>query len=103
MRSEPEMGRWGISWAREGMTEKQNTAAGLLRDLSSAINLDALPDMSRPLPATEQVIHFGGGQTEAMVTLAPGEHTLQLLLGDFAHIPMGEDMLSPKISITVVE
>ncbi len=67
------------------------------------INLDALPDMSRPLPATEQVIHFGGGQTEAIVTLAPGEHTLQLLLGDFAHIPLGEDMLSPKITITVVE
>ncbi len=67
------------------------------------INVDTLPDMSRPLPATEQVIHFGGGQTEAVVSLAPGEHTLQLLLGDFAHIPLGEEMLSSKISITVTE
>ncbi len=67
------------------------------------INVDTLPDMSRPLPATEQIIHFGGGQTETVVTLAPGKHTLQLLLGDYAHIPVGEEMLSPKITITVAD
>ena len=67
------------------------------------IDVDTLPDMGRPLPATDQVIHFGGGQTETQVTLAPGKHTLQLLLGDYAHIPLGEGMLSPKITITVVE
>jgi len=38
-----EIGKWGMRWAREGMTEKQNTAAGLLRDLAGAINLDELP------------------------------------------------------------
>lgn len=38
-----EMGKWGMRWAREGMTDRQNTAAGLLRDLAGAINLEALP------------------------------------------------------------
>ena len=67
------------------------------------INVDTLPDLSRPLPSSDQIIHFGGGQTEAPITLPPGEHTLQLLLGDYAHIPLGEDLLSDKITITVVE
>ncbi len=67
------------------------------------IDVDTLPDLSRPLPVTDQVVHFGGGQTEAQVTLAPGQHTLQLLLGDFAHIPHSKPVLSPKITITVVE
>jgi DNA-binding HxlR family transcriptional regulator len=38
-----EMGKWGMRWAREGMTDKQNTAAGLLRDLAGAVNVDELP------------------------------------------------------------
>ncbi len=67
------------------------------------IDVDTLPDMSRPLPTTDQIIHFGGGQTETVVTLAPGKHTLQLLLGDYAHIPVDEEMLSPKITVTVAE
>lgn len=67
------------------------------------INVDTLPDMSRPLPATDQIMHFGGGQTETEITLPPGQHTLQLLLGDYAHIPMGEKLMSEKITVTVVE
>ena len=67
------------------------------------IDLDTLPDMTRPLPTTDQVRHFGGGQTETEITLTPGEHTLQLLLGDYAHVPLGEPLLSQKITITVVE
>lgn len=65
------------------------------------IDVDELPDMTRPLPATDNIVHFGGGQTETEITLAPGTHTLQLLLGDFAHIPLGENMLSNKITVTV--
>jgi DNA-binding HxlR family transcriptional regulator len=38
-----EMGRWGMRWASEGMTEKQNTASGLVRDFAGAIDVDALP------------------------------------------------------------
>ncbi len=46
-------------------------------------------------------IHFGGGQTEAMVELAPGKHRLQLLLGDHNHIPHQTPVLSKPITITV--
>jgi len=51
------------------------------------INLAEAPDMSAPLPANDNVKHFGKGQTEATLKLAPGTHTLQLLLGNFAHVP----------------
>ena len=38
------------------------------------IDLDELPPLDRPLPATEQVIHFGKGQTETTLDLEPGQH-----------------------------
>jgi len=38
-----EMGKWGIRWSADCMTEKQNTAAGLARDLASALKIDELP------------------------------------------------------------
>lgn len=65
------------------------------------IDVDAMPPESQPLPATDQVRHFGGGQTETVLDLAPGEHTLQLVLGDHLHIPHEPPVLSPKITITV--
>jgi len=61
------------------------------------------PDFSMPLPANKNVIHFGKGQTETELTLAPGEHTLQLLLGDYLHIPHEAPVLSEKITITVAQ
>ena len=65
------------------------------------IDLEELPSMELPLPKNENVVHFGGGQTETQLELAPGEHTLQLLLGDHAHIPHTPPVMSPKITITV--
>ena len=46
-------------------------------------------------------MHFGKGQTETTVTLTPGKHTLQLLLGDSNHVPHSPPVLSKKITITV--
>jgi hypothetical protein len=66
------------------------------------IDIDTLPPDSLPLPATEQVRHFGLGQTEAEIALEPGEHTLQLVLGDALHIPHQPPVRSEKITITVV-
>ncbi|MGR8946542.1 MAG: DUF4399 domain-containing protein [Gammaproteobacteria bacterium] len=60
-----------------------------------------LPDLSKPIPKDAQHRHFGGGQTEATIELAPGEHTLQLILGDFKHVPHPEAVISPQIRITV--
>ncbi|MCF6226681.1 MAG: DUF4399 domain-containing protein [Xanthomonadales bacterium] len=65
------------------------------------INLETLPDMTKPLAATDKIVHFGGGQTETELTLSPGTHTLQLLLGDYAHTPHAKPVLSKQITITV--
>ena len=58
-------------------------------------------DISRPLPVTEQIKHFGGGQTETTLKLPKGKHTLQLLLGNYVHIPHSKPVMSEKITITV--
>lgn len=65
------------------------------------VDLDELPPMDAPLPSTDQVIHFGGGQTSTELELEPGEHTLQLLLGDHMHVPHEPPVMSEKITITV--
>ena len=65
------------------------------------IDMEELPPMDKPLPASENLVHFGKGQTEASVELAPGVHTLQLLMGNFIHVPHDAPVLSEKITITV--
>ncbi|MBI2383141.1 MAG: DUF4399 domain-containing protein [Gammaproteobacteria bacterium] len=58
-------------------------------------------DPNAPLPANDQVKHFGGGQTETTLELKPGKHTLQLVLGDWKHQPHNPAVASEKIAITV--
>jgi Domain of unknown function (DUF4399) len=65
------------------------------------IDADIPADTSLPLPATDNIKHFGKGQTETTLTLAPGKHTLQLVLGDHMHIPFNPVVASQKITITV--
>ena len=60
-----------------------------------------LPPQDMPVPADANHVHFGKGQTEAAVTLAPGRHRLQLLLGDHLHIPHDPPVASKPITITV--
>ena len=67
------------------------------------IDTDAPADLAAPLPATDKIVHFGKGQTETSLTLAPGKHTLQLLLADQNHIPHSPPLLSRKITITVLK
>ena len=57
--------------------------------------------MSAPLPNNQNIRHFGGGQTEADLTLPPGKHTLQLVLGDYLHIPLDPPLVSEKVTVTV--
>lgn len=59
-----------------------------------------LPNLNSALG--DAVTHFGGGQTQTRITLSPGEHTLQLILGDFLHVPHEPPLVSEVISITVV-
>jgi len=58
-------------------------------------------DTNTALPVSEQVQHFGNGQTETTVTLKPGKHTLQLVLGDYKHQPHNPPVMSETITITV--
>jgi hypothetical protein len=59
------------------------------------------PPLDRPLPADERHIHFGGGQTETTLELAPGPHELQLVLADQDHVPHDPPLVSERIRITV--
>jgi hypothetical protein len=60
-----------------------------------------LPPMGEPIPNEPKYIHFGSGQTESTVTLPPGPHTLQLLLGDHNHIPHDPPVMSKPIKVFV--
>ena len=97
-------GEFKVSFGLRGMgvapagVEKDNTGHHHL-----LIDAKTLPPMDAPLPSTEQVRHFGGGQTETTLTLPPGQHTLQLLLGNHSHIPHNPPVISRTITITVTE
>lgn len=65
------------------------------------IDMAKLPAMDMPMPMSDTLKHFGGGQTEVTLTLPKGEHTLQLVLGDKLHIPHKPAVISEKITITV--
>jgi hypothetical protein len=66
------------------------------------IDTDPPADLSAPLPSTDKIVHFGKGQTETTLTLTPGKHTLQLLLGDMNHVPHNPPVLSKQITISVL-
>ena len=58
-------------------------------------------DITQPIPSDYNHIHLGNGQTEVVLTLPPGTHTLQLLMGDHAHVPHVPPVMSKKITIYV--
>lgn len=59
------------------------------------------PPAGQVIPADANHVHFGKGQTEATLDLAPGQHTLQLVLGDRNHVPHKPAVVSDVITITV--
>lgn len=58
-------------------------------------------DLDAPLPFTDRTRHFGGGQTEGSLELAPGEYRLQLLFIDYRHVSFDPPLVSDVITITV--
>jgi Domain of unknown function (DUF4399) len=60
-----------------------------------------LPKLDEPIPMDDNHRHFGAGQTEARIALPPGQHTLQLLLGNWSHVPHSPPVVSEKITINV--
>jgi hypothetical protein len=85
----------GIGIAPAGVNQPNTGHHHLLVDVATP------PDFNAALPVTDNVKHFGGGQTETELTLPPGKHTLQLVLGDALHIPHDKPIVSQKIAITV--
>ena len=91
-----QFGLSGMGVAPAGV-EKPNTGHHHLL-IDAALTAE---QMKEPIPADSNHVHFGGGQTETMVTLPPGTHTLQLVLGDWTHIPFAPPVMSEPITITV--
>lgn len=67
------------------------------------VDVTEMPTLDLPLPATENVRHYGLGQTETELELPLGEHTLQLVLGDWLHTPHQPPVMSEVVTITVSE
>src|SRR6187200_494644 len=91
---------------RFGLRDMGVAPAGLERDNSGHHHLlidTELPPLDKPIPNDFNHLHFGAGQTEAEVTLKPGPHTLQLLLGDKDHIPHNPPVMSARIRVVVAE
>ena len=87
-----------------GLSEMGIAPAGIDRENTGhhhlLINVKDL-DFSKPIPASKNHIHFGGGQTESLVELPPGDYRLQLVLGDMTHTPHTPPIVSKQINITV--
>ena len=83
----------GMGVAPAGVEREKTGHHHLLVDQEDMPKLDA--------PMGNPPLHFGGGQTETTLELEPGEHSLQLILGNYLHVPFNPMVLSEKISITV--
>ena len=88
-----------------GITNMTVSPAGIKKELSGhhhlIIDTNVLPDLSRPIPSNEKHLHFGKGQTRTSIHLNSGTHTLQVIFGDYLHIPHDKPLISKKITITV--
>jgi len=84
----------GMGVAPAGVTNANTGHHHLLIDTD-------LPPDNLPIPNDDKHRHFGAGQTEVELTLPPGQHTLQLVLGDANHVPHQPPVHSEKITITV--
>ena len=87
-------GASGIGVAPAGVEKEKTGHHHLLVDAG-------MPPLDQPIPNDANHRHFGGGQTETVIELPPGKHTLQLLMADFAHIPHNPPVVSEQITITV--
>jgi hypothetical protein len=91
------MGLSGLGVAPAGVDKPNTGHHHILVDAPAP----AGEELNAPMPATDNLRHFGGGQTETSLALPPGKHTIQLILGDQNHIPHNPPLVSEVISITV--
>jgi hypothetical protein len=91
---EVKFGITGMAVAPAGEMQENSGHHHLLVDMG-------LGDLTQPIPTDEHHLHFGKGQTETSIELAPGQHTLQLVLGDGVHVPHDPPVMSDLVVITV--
>ena len=87
----------GMGVAPAGVEDKKNTGHHHLV-IDEKIEGD---ELNAPIPSDDKHRHFGKGQTEASIKLSPGKHTLQLVLGDWSHVPHNPPVMSERITVTV--
>ena len=58
-------------------------------------------DPNEPIPQDKKHLHFGAGQTEALVELPSGKHTLQLVLGDWSNYPFHPPLMSDVVTVNI--
>ncbi|MEY8204436.1 MAG: DUF4399 domain-containing protein [Bermanella sp.] len=88
-----------VKFSLEGMTLAPAGTGGPNSGHHHLIVDGELPDLKKPMGG--EVQHFGKAQSETVLELAPGKHTLQLILGDKTHTPHMQPVFSKKITITV--
>ncbi len=89
-----EFGLQGMAVIKAGVEQPESGHHHLIIDAQ-------LPDLALPIPLDDNYRHFGDASIATEVTLAPGEHTLRLLLGDYLHIPHDPPVMSDTITIVV--
>ncbi|WP_424974298.1 DUF4399 domain-containing protein [Dinoroseobacter sp. S124A] len=98
-----------IVFGLEGMgvapagTEKDKTGHHhlLLNRAKLGEGPDGADELLYGIPADDNHIHFGGGQTQVTIDLPAGTHTMQLVLGDLNHVPHDPPIMTEVISVTV--
>ena len=88
---------------RFGLTEQMGIAPALA-DWPDTGHFHLIIDSKPPnpdRPISNKHLHLHKGQTEAIVELKQGKHTLQIVMGDYSHIPHDPPVLSTIITINV--
>src|SRR5262245_21096871 len=91
-----QFGLTGLGVAPAGMDKEKTGHHHLLIDTTLSAE-----EQKAAIPVDAKHLHFGGGQTEAMVTLPPGQHTLQLVFSKCSTTPFDPPVESAVIKITV--
>ena len=95
----------GAFWCRFGLRNMVVSHAG--DDFPNSghhhllIDADEPIDLNEPIPQDKKHLHYGAGETEALIELPPGKHTLQLVFSDAWHYNFDPPVVSNKITITV--
>lgn len=92
-----------VGFGVTGMTiAPAGTAAPQTGHFHLLVDTAMTPEQTKfAIPSDAQHLHYGKGQTEAAITLTPGTHKLQILLGDGKHVPHQPPVLSTPITVTV--